>query len=167
MKKMPVFLGVAVAVLTLASCEKELEHVNDSPQTTDAASALAKPDLLATGNWHQTGLTVSAPATSADAAPAISDLFAQAKPSMLIKAVVYKADGTFSLMRGPRPGSQSAEPVTGKWRLTAPADSLILTQGDRTRRFAVAELTASSLRLAYSDAAAGGKASLFTSAFAH
>jgi hypothetical protein len=166
MKKMPVFLGVAVAALTLASCEKELEQVNDSPATTSAASTLAKPDLLTTGNWRQTGLTVTAPVAPGQTETATSDLFAQAKPSMLIKSVAYKADGTFSLMRGPRPGSQFAEPVTGKWRLTAPADSLILTQGDRTRRFGVAELTASSLRLTYSDATSG-KASTYTSSFAH
>ncbi len=86
MKKMPLFLGVALAALTLASCEKELEQ-NSSPKSSAAASTLAKPALLATGNWHQTGLTVSA-AGNGTAPTATSDLFAQARPSMLVQSAV-------------------------------------------------------------------------------
>lgn len=163
MKKMPLFLGVALAALTLASCEKELEQVNSSSQSSSAAATLAKPDLLTTGNWHQSGLSVST-AGEGPAPAATSDLFAQAKPSMLVQSAVYKADGTYTLLRGPRPGKQTAEPVSGTWRLTASADSLILTQADRTRRFAVAELTATTLRLSHSEGAAG-KSSVYTSVF--
>lgn len=163
MKKMPLLLGVACAALTLASCEKELEKVNTAPQSASAASMLAKPDLLTTGNWHQTGLSVSTAGEGA-APAATSDLFAHAKPSMLVKSAEYKPDGTFSLLRGPRPGKQTAEPVSGTWHLTAAADSLVLTQDDHTRRFAVAELTATTLRLSYSEGAAG-KGSVYTSVF--
>lgn len=163
MKKMPLFLGVALAALTLASCEKELEQVTSSPQASAAASTLAKPDLLTTGNWRQTGLTVRA-AGEGTAPAATSNLFAQAKPAMLVQNAMYKSDGTYTLLRGPRPGKQTAEPVSGTWRLTAAADSLILTQADRTRRFAVAELTATTLRLTHSEGVAG-KGSVYTSVF--
>lgn len=165
MKKMPLFLGVALAALTLASCEKELEQVNSSPQSAAAASTLAKPDLLTTGNWRQTGLTVSS-AAEGTAPAATSDLFAQARPSMLVQSAIYKSDGTYTLLRGARPGKQTAEPVSGTWRLTDAADSLILKQTDRTRRFAVAELTATTLRLTYSEGPAG-KGSVYTSVFSH
>ncbi|GAA3964815.1 hypothetical protein GCM10022407_09210 [Hymenobacter antarcticus] len=158
-------IGVALAALTLASCEKELEQVDSSPQSA-AASLQAKPDLLTTGDWHQTGLTVSS-ATEGSALIATSDLFAQAKPSMLVKVASYKADGTYSLMRGARAGSAFAEPVTGKWRLNAAADSLIVTQGDQTRHLAVTELTASTLSLTYTDGGASGKPSTYTSVFSH
>lgn len=163
MKKIPLFLSVAVAALALASCAKELEQVTSSPQSSSAASTLAKPDLLTTGNWHQSGLSVST-AGEGPAPAATSDLFAQAKPSMLVQSAVYKSDGTYTLLRGPRPGKQTAEPVSGTWRLTAAADSLTLTQADRTRHFAVAELTATTLRLSYSEEAAG-KSSVYTSVF--
>ena len=163
MKKMPLFLGVALAALTLASCEKELEQVNNAPLSSSAASTLAKPDLLTTGNWHQSGLTVSAPGEGT-ALAATSDLFAQAKPSMLVQSAIYKSDGTYTLLRGPRAGKQTAEPVSGTWHLTDSADSLILTQADRTRRFAVAELTATTLRLNYSEGTPG-KGSVYTSVF--
>jgi hypothetical protein len=163
MKKMPLFLGVALAALTLASCEKELEQVDSSPKSSSAAATLAKPDLLTTGSWRQTGLSVStagegtAPATTAD-------LFARARPSMLVKSAIYKSDGTFTLLRGPRPGQQTTEPMSGTWRLTSSADSLILTQDDHTRRFAVAELTATTLRITHSEGGAG-KGPVYTSVF--
>lgn len=165
MKKMPLMIGVALAALALAACEKELEQVNSSPQSA-TASLQAKPDLLTTGDWHQTGLTVSS-ATEGSAQLATSDLFAQVKPSMLVKIASYKADGTVSLMRGARSGTGFAEPETGKWHLNAAADSLIVTQGDQTRHLAVTELTASTLRLTYSDGGASGKPSTYTSVFSH
>ena len=165
MKKMPLMIGVALAALTLASCEKELEQVNSSPQSA-AASLQAKPDLLTTGDWRQTGLTVSS-ASEGPAVIATSDLFAHARPSMLVKVAAYKADGTYSLMRGTRTGSAFAEPVNGKWRLTAAADSLIVTQGDQTRHLAVTELTASTLRLTYTENTGSGKPSTHTSVFSH
>ena len=165
MKKMPLLLGVALAALTLASCEKELEQVNSSPQSSAAASALVKPDLLTTGPWHQTGLAVGT-AGEGTAPAATADLFTKARPSMLVKSAVYKSDGTYTLLRGARPGQQTAEPASGTWRLTASADSLIITQADHTRRFAVAELTATTLRLSYSEGAAG-KGSVYTSVFSH
>ena len=165
MKKMPLMIGVALAALTLASCEKELEQVDSSPQSVTAA-VQAKPELLTTGDWRQTGLTVSA-AIDGSAQIATSDLFAQARPSMLVKVASYKADGTYSLMRGARAGSAFAEPMTGKWTLNAAADSLTVTQGDQTRHLAVTELTANTLRLTYTDGAANGKPSVYTSVFSH
>lgn len=162
MKKMPLFLGVAVAALTLASCAKELEQVDSSPQSA-AALTLAKPALLTTGNWHQSGLSVSTVGEGATPA-ATSDLFARARPSMLVQSAIYKSDGTYTLLRGSRSGTQTAEPMSGTWRLTDSADSLILTQADRTSRFAVAELTATTLRLSYSEGAVGSP-SVYTSVY--
>jgi hypothetical protein len=165
MKKMPLYLGAALAALSLASCEKELEKVNASPQVS-AAATLAKPDLLTSGTWQQTGLTVSSPTEGSDKGVS-SDMFAHVKPSALIKMVSYKADGTFSLLRGPRPGSTVAEPTAGTWRLSAAADSLILTQAQSVRRLAVTELTNTTLRLTYTQGAGAGKASTYTSVFSH
>lgn len=165
MKKMPLFLGAAAAVLTLASCEKELEQATSSPQAS-AASTLAKPDLLTSGNWHQTGLTMSE-AVEGSEQKATSDLFSHAKPSMLVTSATYSPSGTYTLLRGARPGAQLAEPTVGKWQLNATADSLLITQADHTRRLAVDELTATTLRLTYTEAAANGKGATYTSVFSH
>ncbi|GAC1606028.1 MAG: hypothetical protein NVS3B25_35360 [Hymenobacter sp.] len=168
MKKMPLFLGAALAALTLASCEKELEKVNSTPKSSSAAavSAQTKPDLLTTGNWRQTGLTVST-AAEGTAQAASSDLFAHVKPAMLVKVATYKPDGTFTQIRGAQQGHQIAEPTIGKWRLNAAADSLIITQTDHTQHLAVTELTATTLRLTYSESVANGKPSVYTSVFSH
>lgn len=165
MKKMPLFLGAAAAALTLASCEKELESINGSPQSATAASVLARPDLLAAGAWHQTGLLVSV--VDKEKQIATSDQFAQAKPTVLVKSAVYQADGTYSLLRGARWDGQPAQPVSGTWRLNAAADSLVVTHPDYTQRMAVTELTEGSLHLAYTEPAADGKVVTTTSVFAH
>lgn len=165
MKKMPVILGVAMAALTLSSCEKELDQVeSSSPQV--AASSLAKSDLLAAGTWHQTGLTVSTAVEGSDQA-ASSDLFAHVKPSMLVVAANYKADGSYMLVRGAAASGVVAEPSNGTWRLNAAADSLIVTQAQDTKRLAVSELSANTMRLTYTQAEGGTKPTTYTTVFSH
>lgn len=167
MKKMPAILAVAAAALTLASCNKEQELAAPSAsQSSSAASTLAKPDLLVAGSWHQTGFTVSAPVEGSNQI-ATSDMFAVSKPSMLVRMAAFKADGTFSQLRGARPGQAIAETTTGTWRLTAAADSLIITEPKNTRHLAVAELSANTLRLTFTQASEGGKATTYTTVFAH
>ena len=166
MKKLPVILGVAMAALTLSSCEKELDKVESSSPQVAAASSLAKPDLLAAGTWHQTGLTVSTAVEGSDQA-ATSDLFAHVKPSMLVVAANYKADGSYTLVRGASAGGVVAEPINGTWRLNAAADSLIVTQAQDTKRLAVSELSANTMRLTYTQAEGGSKPTTYTTVFSH
>ena len=169
MKKMPVILAVAMAAMSLASCKKEQELLPTTTETqaSPAASTLAKPALLAAGSWHQTGLTVSAPGEGNNPA-ATSDMFAVARPAMLVRMATFKADGTFSQLRGARPGEAIAEPTNGDWRLNAAADSLIITEANNTRHLAVAELTGSTLRLTFSEGgAAGSKITTYTSVYTH
>ena len=162
MKKVPVTLSVALAALTLFACEKEQQQVPSAPAAS-AASAIAKPELLAIGPWHQTGLTVTAAAEGARPAATV-DLFAHAKPSALVKSVAYNTDGTYSQVQGNR-GDVAAEPVNGKWAFNAAADSLIVTGPTSTQRFAVTELSASTLRLARIEAAGNGTLSTYTLVF--
>ena len=160
MKKVPVTLSVALAALTLFACEKEQEP---SAPAASAASAIAKPELLSTGPWHQTGLTVTGAAEGARHAAAVN-LFAHTKPSSLVKSVAYNADGSYSQVQGNR-GDVAAEPVNGKWAFNAAADSLIVTGPASTQRFAVTELSASTLRLARTEAAGNGTSSTYTLVF--
>ena len=162
MKKVPVTLSVALAALTLFACEKEQEQV-PSATAASAASAIAKPELLATGPWHQTGLTVTGAAEGASPAATVN-LFTRTKPSSLVKSVAYNADGSYSQVLGNR-GDVAAEPVNGKWVFNAAADSLIVTGPTSTQRFAVTELSASTLRLARTEAAGDGTSSTYTLVF--
>ena len=168
MKKMPVILAVAMAALSLASCKKEQELLpTTDAQASSAASTQAKPELLAAGSWHQTDLTVSTPIEGSSQL-ATSDMFAEARPSMLIQMATFKADGTYSQLRGTRVGEPVAEPTTGTWHLNAAADSLIISDANNTRRLAVAELSGSTLRLTFTEGGdKGGKTSTYTSVFAH
>lgn len=163
MKKMPLFLAVAMAALSLVSCKKEQEQAPSAPQSS-AASTLVKPELLTAGNWHQTGLTVSA--AEGTNASATSDLFAHAKPAMLITTATYQPGGTYSLMRGARADGLLPNPTTGQWHLNATADSLIVTQADVTWHLAITELTATTLRLTHTEGVPG-KLSTYTSVFSH
>lgn len=162
MKKVPVTLSVALAALTLFACEKEQDQELSAPAAS-AASVLAKPALLATGPWHQTGLTVTGAAEGASPAATV-DLFAHTKPSSLVKSVAYNADGSYSQVLGNR-GDVAAEPVSGKWTLNAAADSLIVTGPAATQRFAVTELSASTMRLSRTEAAGNGTSSTYTLVF--
>lgn len=166
MKKMPVILAVAAAALTLASCKKEQELLPTNTQAA-AVAAMAKPDLLVAGSWHQTGLTVSAP-VEGGIRVATSDLFALARPAMLVRMAAFKADGTYSQLRGSNPGRAVAEPIAGTWHLNAAADSLLITEATNTRRLALAELTSSTLRVTFTEGGGNGsKVSTYTSVFSH
>ena len=166
MKKMPVILAVAAAALTLASCNKEQELLPSTSPAASAAATLAKPDLLVAGSWHQTGSTVSAPIEGSSQV-ATSDMFAVARPGMLVRMATFKADGSYSQLRGARPGQLVAEPTTGTWHLNAAADSLAITEGANTRHLAVAELTGSTLRLTRTEGSTGGKSATYTTVFSH
>ena len=99
---------------------------------------------------------------------ASSDMFAQAKPAMLIRMATFKADGTYSQLRGPRPDQAVAEPTNGTWRLNAAADSLIITEANNTRRLAVTELSGNTLSLSFTEGGdKGSKGSTYTSVFKH
>ena len=169
MHKKSLLLGVALAALTLTSCQKELEQITTAtPSKPEGASTPANPGLMSSGSWRQTGLTVSLMPEGAATAET-HDLFAQTKPSMLVQAATYRPDGTFSLQRGSRPDGQPAEPSIGQWHLNAAADSLILTQADKNvRRLAVTGLTATTLTLKYVDEAGSGqKGTSYTAVFSH
>ena len=128
-----------------------------------AASAIAKSELLATGPWHQTGLTMSGPAEGASPATTI-DLFAHTKSSALVKLVAYNAGGTYSQVQGNR-GDVAAEPVNGKWTLNATANSLIVAGPHATQCFAVTEVSASMLRLARTESVGNDTLSTYTLVF--
>ena len=168
MKKLPVLLSVALAALAVSACKKEVEELQ-SPRAAAAsvADATARPALLGSGGWHQIGLEVSTLAPGAREA-ATSNLFDHLKPSMLVQQASYSSDGSYSAIYGAVPGAPTGpRRVQGTWKLNAAADTLVLALPDHTQRLAVRELTATTLRLAYTDAAANGSVATYTSVFGH
>jgi hypothetical protein len=168
MKRLPVLLSLAAASMAFASCQKEVEELNNPSESAAIAETASRPSLLAAASWHQTGLTVST-ATAGVAEAASSDLFSQLKPAMIIKSASYKTDGSYTVLNGARPGSLEApQQAAGSWQLNAAGDSLTVTMANEaSRKLAVTELTASTLKLSYSNAASNGSVSTYTSVFAH
>lgn len=150
-------LGVAAAVCSVASCQKETEET-PVPQAVAASAALS--EQLAAQEWHQTGLTVN---TVGGDQPVSADLFSHVKPGMLDHSVSFQKGGSYSVLKG---GDQ-AKPVIGRWQLNSTNDSVTLTLPDQVRRLAVTELTPTTLRLAFTDAEVNGKVSTYTSVYSH
>jgi hypothetical protein len=167
MKKSPVLLSVALAALAVSACKKEVEELqNPAAAAANVADATARPALLSSRGWHQIGLDVSTLAAGARE-PATSNLFGHIKPSMVIQQAGYQPDGTYRALYGATPGAPGPHQVQGTWKLNAAADSLVLTLPNHTQRFAVRELSATTLRLTYTDAAVNGSVATYTSVFGH
>ena len=169
MKKAPVLLSVALAVLAVSACKKEVEELQNPTVATAAsvADATARPALLGRSGWHQIGLETSTLVPGARE-PATANLFGHIKPSMLVQQASYQPDGSYTAVYGAVPGAPTGpRQVQGTWQLTAAADSLVLTLPDRSQRFAVRELTATTLRLAHTDTPVNGSVATYTAVFGH
>ena len=148
-------LALFAAASSLLSCRKDLEEA--TPKAPDSA-ALSRPAQLTSSNWHQTGLMVS---TAAAGKVTDADLTAHVSPKMLDELASFQADGTLALRKGGAEGI----PSVGRWLLSPAGDSITLTLPEQVRRLAVTELTASTMRLAYTDAAANGAVTTYTSVY--
>ena len=161
-------LGIATAVCAFSSCKKDLEEVQQAQPTV--VSSAARADLLAGSTWHQTGLLVStassaasaASATAGAAAPVSADLFSHVSPGLLEVSTSFSADGTYTVLKG----GTGAQPTIGHWQLNTAKDSVTLTLPNQVRRLALTELTPTTMRLSFTDAANGG-ASTYTTVYAH
>ncbi|SHJ27484.1 hypothetical protein SAMN02745146_2715 [Hymenobacter daecheongensis DSM 21074] len=169
MKKMSVFLSLAAAAtLSLSSCQKELEEVQPATQESAAATQnLSKSDLLTASPWHLTGLTTTAVAADAKETTTIS-LLDRLKPWVRDNVFSYKVGGTYIVDEAAvKVHPQAAQQLTGSWKLSEQGDSLIVTQSHGVHRFAVAELSATTLRLTHTEAGTNGAAASFTNVYSH
>jgi len=157
MKKIPVMLSLAAAACSLLSCRKDLEAAN--PKAI-ASAAVSRPAQLASSNWHQTGLLVST--TTANKVTE-ADLYSHVSPKILDQMTAFQADGTYAVRKG---GAEST-PDVGRWLLSPTGDSLTLTLPKQVRHLAVKELTASKMSLSFTDAAANGSVTTYTSVYSH
>ncbi|PJJ60834.1 hypothetical protein [Hymenobacter chitinivorans] len=152
MKKLPIFLSLAAATLSLAACEKELEEVSAPVQEAAAVKSESATDLLSAGGWHLTDLTSRTVTTGSTEVPTVS-LLGRLKPWLRDNTIEYKTGGAYSVNEGTLKASPDAPALlTGAWQLNAKGDSLTVRQDKSSvRRYSIAELTASTLRLNYSE----------------
>ena len=155
MKRIPVMLSLFAAASSLLSCRKDLEEA--TPQAPESA-VLSRPAQLASSSWHQTGLLVR---TTAAGTVTEADLFAHVSPKTLDELASFQADGTLAMRKG---GAEST-PHVGRWLLSSTGDSITLTLPRLVRHLALTELSASTMRLAYTDAATNGSVTTYTSVY--
>ncbi|RYU77205.1 hypothetical protein [Hymenobacter persicinus] len=171
MKKMSVLLGLAAAAsLSLASCQKELEQVKPADQANAAATqGQSKSELLSASPWRLTDMTTTTAASAASKETATVSLLARLKPAVRDNVFTYAAGGEYSINEGGlkvRP--EAPQLLTGTWKLSEQGDSLTITRENTVRRFAVAELTATTLRLNRTEAGANGAApTTYSSVYSH
>ncbi|GAB3236881.1 hypothetical protein GCM10027346_27650 [Hymenobacter seoulensis] len=164
MKKLPVFLSLLASTLVFSSCEKEIEEIKDPAQEVAAAAtnAQSKSELLTAGQWHLSGLTLSTTAAGAAATPAI-DMLPRLKAAQSDNLHTFKADGSYILDEAAiKAHPEAPQQITGSWKLSG--DSLTIAQPNVTRRFAVEQLTSTTLRIKLTQAGDKG-VTTYTSVF--
>ncbi|GAA4382808.1 hypothetical protein [Hymenobacter koreensis] len=166
MKKLSVYLSLAIAIAGLAACEKELEEVTQPTAKAEAAAVQSPKELLATAPWRQTGLTTTSKDVSAQKDVTVN-VFARLKPALRDNTAQYFADGRYVLDEGASKANEAVEQQkTGSYQLSDDGKTLTVTLDGAERVYQVEELTATGLRLKVTDGE-GDAAVSYTSSFGH
>ncbi|WP_303312469.1 DUF5004 domain-containing protein [Hymenobacter sp. BT730] len=165
MNKLPLFLSLALGLTTLASCEKETVEVENPAQNKAAAAATSLTASLPGAAWHLTDMTSSVVLPGNNQVSTTS-MFARLKPSLRDNQIQYQDGGQYLENEGQLKQDEDApQQSTGTWKLNEKGDSLTITIGQGARSYAVAELTATSLRLRSTQNVSGGASVTTTSVF--
>jgi hypothetical protein len=165
MKKVTLFLSLAATVLSLASCEKELDNVKTPDQATTVSATTAaqtveeKTSLLTTGDWKLTSQVGTANELT-------TDLRMMLKADKLDDFTQFRDAGKLILDEGLlKHDAGMAQQTEGTWAFTDNGQSLTVTHAGVTTTYAIAELTATTLRLVQTEAGTGGKTTTITSVY--
>ncbi|WBA43422.1 hypothetical protein [Hymenobacter canadensis] len=165
MKKVTLFLSLAATVLSLASCEKELDNVNTPNQAVTASAATAaqtveeKTSLLTTGDWKLTSQVGTANELT-------TDLRVMLKADKLDNLTQFRDAGKLILDEGTlKRDAETTQQTEGTWAFTDNGQSLAMAHAGVTTTYSIAELTATTLRLVQTEAGAGGKTTTITSVY--
>lgn len=167
MKKLTVYLSLALTLTGLASCEKELEEVaKPAAQAADSQSLQAPKDLIASGAWHLTDLTTTGKAAGAAEATTVS-IFGQLKPTMRDNLTQFSTGGAYIQDEGAtKMNPAMPQQKSGSYKLSEDAKTLTVQLADAERVYSVEELTATKLRLKMTEGS-GDAAVSYESTFAH
>ena len=167
MKKLPVYLSLALTLAGLASCEKDLEEV-----ATPAAEAGTQPvqqtpsQLLSGAQWRMTDLTTTSQTAGASEATTVS-LYGQLKSTQKDNLTQFTIDGRYVQDEGAtKVNANTAQMKSGSYTLSEDAKTLTVKLPEYERQYAVTELTTDRLRLSFTEGE-GAAAVTYTSTFAH
>ena len=165
MNKVPLFLGLVAAVLSLASCEKELDNSNKPTQEATAAAAAPvqsveeKTTLLTTGDWKLTSMA----ATSGNSE---TNLLVMLKADQRDDLSQFRAEGKLVLDEGSlKRDAEAAQQTEGVWAFGENGQKLAITAAGNTTNYSVVELSATKLRLTRTEAGDDGQSTVLTSVY--
>ncbi|KAA9327556.1 hypothetical protein F0P96_16375 [Hymenobacter busanensis] len=168
MKKLSVYLSLAMAFAGLAACEKNLEEVAQPKAQSVAAAATAQSpkQLLTASTWRQTDFAT----THLDAASqqvVTSSLFARFKPAQRDNITQFTTDGRYVLDEGASKVNDAvAQQKNGTYSLSEDGKTLNVTLPDIQRHYTVEELSDNKLRLKLTDGE-GASAVSYITTFTH
>lgn len=166
MKKLTVYLSLALTVTGLASCEKELDQVSQPAAQAEAAAKQTPQEMLAAGQWHMTNLTTTSQAAGSSEATTVS-LFGQLKTTQRDNLTQYTTDGRYVQDEGAtKMNTAQEQQKSGSYTLSEDGQTLVVKLADYERKYTVADLSANSLVLKLSEGE-GTAAVTYTSTFAH
>lgn len=167
MKKLPVYLSLALALTGLASCEKEIEEVAKPAAEAGAPQAQQTPqELLSSGQWRLTDLTITSKQNGA-ADNATVSIYGQLKSTMRDNLTQFSPDGRYLLDEGATKVNPSQlQQKLGTYTLSEDTKSLTVKMADTERHYAVEEIGQNKLRLTLTEGE-GAAAVTYTSTFAH
>jgi glycerol-3-phosphate dehydrogenase len=166
MKNLPVYLSLALALTSLASCEKNIDEIA-APSANAAQQVQQTPQqLLVGGLWRMTDFTTTA--KSAENGPtATVSLFGQLKSTQRDNQTQFTTAGGYILDEGAtKMNEEMAQQKNGTYVLSEDAKTLTVKLLDSERVYSVEELTASTLRLKLTEGE-GEAATSYTTTFAH
>ncbi|MBC6698530.1 lipocalin family protein [Hymenobacter puniceus] len=165
MKKVTLFLSLAATVLSLASCEKELDNVNTPDQATTASAIPAaqsveeKTTLLTTGDWKLTSRVATTDQLT-------TNLLVMEKADKRDNLTQFRAEGKLFLDEGTlKHDAETAQQTEGVWAFADNGQSLTITHAGVATTYTVAELTETTLRLVQTETSTEGKSSTLTSVY--
>jgi hypothetical protein len=166
MKKLPIYLSLALAVTSLASCEKELEAVPQPKAQAEAQMQQTPQQLLTNGQWRMTEMTTTTREAGATESITAS-VFAHLKPALRDDLTQFTAAGSYILDEGAsKVKADALQQKAGTFVLSEDAQTLTVKMPDSERKYTVEELTASTLRLKLTEGE-GATAVTYVTTFAH
>ncbi|GAB3835424.1 hypothetical protein [Hymenobacter jeollabukensis] len=168
MKKLTVYLSLALTLAGLASCEKEIDEVAQpaAQAAADAKTQQTPLQLLSGGQWHLTDLKTTSKAAGSTDAVTVS-IFGQLKPTMRDNLTQFTADGRYIQDEGAtKLNPAMAQQKAGSYKLSEDNKTLTVTLPNLERVYSVEELTATTLRLKLTEGT-DDKAVSFESTFSH
>jgi Lipocalin-like domain len=166
MKKLTVYLSLALTLGGLASCEKELDEVSQPAVQAEAAAQQTPQQLLAAGQWRMTNLSTTSKEAGASEATTVS-LFGQLKSTLRDNLTQFTADGRYVQDEGAtkvNPGLPQQK--SGTYTLSEDGKTLAVKLPEYERTYQVEELTANGMTLKFTEGE-GAAAVTYTSTFAH